>query len=234
MQPQRPYVPHRSPNKQKPAIRSSDFTVSRPYVPGAGRIDAEGLRLESASGHAGSPISSLPPIQTFLAIPESSLQQPALAEAAYFDETLAPDEELPPVEHFLDPLPAVGEFVAGPSGEGGSFERDEDPFGGDPAGQPGATDWGLTDWQQYDWRSVAALGESVDPDASTAWATTDWEAGPAREKDTPPNAAQAIAMALDQIAQRIRDGELAVPGSGGAGDPAALASTLAALFGIKS
>jgi hypothetical protein len=46
-----------------------------------------------------------------------------------------------------------------------------------------------------------------------------------------PTAAQAIASALDQIAQRIRSGELA---AGGATDPATLAATLAAILGKRT
>ena len=48
------------------------------------------------------------------------------------------------------------------------------------------------------------------------------------------SAAQAIANALDQIAQQIREGGLTVPSPGGAlNDPRAIAATLAALLGVK-
>jgi hypothetical protein len=44
---------------------------------------------------------------------------------------------------------------------------------------------------------------------------------------------QAIAKALEQIAQRIKSGELAAPVPGSATDPATIAATLAALLGIR-
>jgi hypothetical protein len=229
VQPQRPYVPHHTPRKPQPAIRSSDFILARPFV--GGTAAAGNLQPElPAERHEA---SSLPPIQSFLASSDALPFAKTTAEESYENAALETDDELPPVEHFLDPLPSVGEFMASAAGGAASGEPDEDPFGGAPAAGANPTGWAEIDWQQYDWRSAAALGESSDPNASTAWATTDWDAGPARPKEARPSAAQAFAAALDQIAKRIRDGELALPGSGGASDPAALASTLAALFGIK-
>jgi hypothetical protein len=95
-----------------------------------------------------------------------------------------------------------------------------------------AAEWADTDWQQYDWRSLASLGEGAEAAASTEWASTDWDANKPRAKDVHPTAAQAIASALDQIAQRIRDGELA-PMPGMPTDPATIAATLAAILGIR-
>jgi hypothetical protein len=48
-----------------------------------------------------------------------------------------------------------------------------------------------------------------------------------------PTAAQAIASALDEIARRIRDGELVVPPSAAVPDPTSIAATLASLLGIR-
>jgi hypothetical protein len=148
-----------------------------------------------------------------------------------FDE----GSELPPLEHFLDPLPPVEDF-----------ERDgANPFDDSNAlGDAGiaarviepnslAAEWADTDWQQYDWRSLASLGEGAEAAASTEWASTDWDANKPRAKDLHPTAAQAIASALDLIAQRIRDGELA-PMPGMPTDPATIAATLAAILGIRT
>jgi hypothetical protein len=79
------------------------------------------------------------------------------------------------------------------------------------------------------------LGDTVESQASNEWATTDWDGGSGkpgtRNKLTP---AQAIANALDQIAQQIREGDLTVPSPGPSlTDPGTIAATLAALLGVK-
>ena len=102
-----------------------------------------------------------------------------------------------------------------------------------PAVDTASTDWVETDWQQYDWRSVAALGATGEREASTAWSETDWDAAVPRAREKKPTAAQAIASALDQIAQQIRDGHLALPGPGSVTDPRTIATTLAALLGMR-
>ena len=61
----------------------------------------------------------------------------------------------------------------------------------------------------------------------------DWDGTVARSRDLPAPTANSIATALDEIARRIRDGELAVPGSGATPDPATIAATLAALLGVR-
>jgi hypothetical protein len=93
--------------------------------------------------------------------------------------------------------------------------------------------WGVDDWQQYDWRAAATLGEGVDSQASNEWATTNWDTGtPGARKKL--SAAQAIANALDQIAQQIREGDVTIPSpSGAVTDPGAIAATLAALLGVR-
>ena len=90
-----------------------------------------------------------------------------------------------------------------------------------------------TEWQHFDWRAAAALGETANVEASSAWATTDWGGTVPKVGDLRQTAAHAIATALDEIAKRIRDGDLAVPGQGPMADPATIAATLSALLGVK-
>jgi hypothetical protein len=199
---------------------------------------AERLEVAAASATVVSDVvaiestGTLRPIQDFL---RTEPPPPPVAietgDEGYpdFDETA---DELPPVEHFLDPLPPVSEFSQEDWHPLAEHEHPAAPGAGVSQGDA-AEGWVQTDWQQYDWRSAAALGETGEADASNAWATTDWEAGGPRAKDARPTAAQAIASALDQIAQRIRDGELVVPGQGSALDPTNIAATLAALLGVK-
>jgi hypothetical protein len=165
----------------------------------------------------------LPPIEVFL----DDEASPGYEES----------HELPPVEHFLDPLPEVASFA--PDAEGALME--ESSVALDHASSvvadspPTESGWGVEDWQQYDWRAAATLGDSAESQASNEWATTDWDVGrPAAGNDKKPSAAQALANALDQIAQQIREGNLAVPSPGGAlTDPGAVAATLAALLGVR-
>jgi len=187
-------------------------------VPGSLREEVEAAPVntsaEVAAPHHGSR-EQLPPIEAFLDNEES--------------------DELPPIEHFLDPLPAVGSFA--PDADGALI--DEAAVAGDyisavaTAHPVTGTGWGVDDWQQYDWRAAAALGDGVEAEASNEWATTDWGVGAPAARDNRPSAAHAIANALDQIAQRIREGELTVPPPGGLTDPAAIAAALAALLGVR-
>jgi len=200
-------------------------------VPRAQREQIALFQFETTAEFGTAPSTSLPPIERFLdsgpSIPLARTREP---DEATVSEKYAEEDELPPVEHFLDPLPAVEDFAA--DAEVGSVEAAmEYPPPDAPIGESSADEWVETDWQQYDWRSAAALGESGENEASTAWSTTDWDAGMPRAKEPRPTPAQAIASALDQIAQRIRDGELALPTP--EADPQAIAAKLAALLGIR-
>jgi hypothetical protein len=216
---QRPYVPHRTPASVPRLAMGSEFVLSRPFVPGSRE--------------------QLPPIEQFLE-PDSASQftQDAFRgkgdsyslDLPRVDEEL---DELPPVEHFVDPLPPVAAFAPG----------DVDALFGGQATDAIATEaretaideteWLEADLQQYDWRAAAALGDGVETAATNEWATTDWEVTSRVSRDKRPSAAEAIADALDNIAQRIRDGELAVPPPTALTDPAAIAATLAAILGVK-
>lgn len=235
-QPQRPYVPHRTPNKPRPAAGLSEFHLARPFVPGGERslVDAgQGPRTEIRSGddHPG---AGLPGIEEFLQLespPIARAAEPAEEPYGDFDE----QDELPPVEHFLDPLPPVSHFADEfPSefGAGAGYATGPEASQGEPAGEEG---WLETAWQNYDWKAAAALGESGEAEASHAWAATDWDLASPRPNTSRPTAAQAIASALDEIARKIRDGELVVPpaGSGVGPDPSTIAATLASLLGIR-
>lgn len=215
--PERPFVPRRTPTKAQPAHGSVDFTLSRPFV------------------SAGVTPAPLPPIERFLDLtPANASGANEMADAALSQEYAPEEDELPPVEHFLDPLPSVEEYATNSLGDARERYAAEVEFGADAAARENqSTDWVETDWQQYDWRAAGALGDSGEHAASTAWAETDWDAAMPRAKENKPTAAQAIATALDQIAQQIRDGELALPNPGTVTDPRTIASTLAALLGIR-
>jgi hypothetical protein len=200
-----------------------DFRLSRPFVPGSSREEVE-----------ATPVSA--PIEVFPNQRGDREQLPPI-EVFLDDEAFPAEEEsheLPPVEHFLDPLPAVGSFA--PEADGALVDESSvavDYTSSAAMGRPATeTGWLVDDWQQYDWRGAATLGEGVESQASSDWAMTEWEAGTLEARNK-PSAAQAIANALDQIAQRIREGELTVPPPGALADPGALAAKLAALLGVR-
>ena len=234
--PHRPFVPHRTPKSGRPATSSSEFRLARPYVPGAEPQEVGQVQREVTGESQPQSADSLQPIEDYFHAPART-PVPVARESNDAELSSGFDEgsELPPLEHFLDPLPPVEDF-----------ERDgANPFDDSNAlGDAGiaarviepnslAAEWADTDWQQYDWRSLASLGEGAEAAASTEWASTDWDANKPRAKDLHPTAAQAIASALDLIAQRIRDGELA-PMPGMPTDPATIAATLAAILGIRT
>jgi hypothetical protein len=234
-QPQRPFVPHRTPTRARPAVTSAaEFRLAKPFVPGADRTAGQRFEPEVRPAPAQIP-ESLPAIDDFLAgEPAAPAPRAAAAVDDYPESEYAESDELPPVEHFLDPLPPVVEFAAD------EFSRYAGEETAEPRHSPAeieptaaASDWLETDWQNFDWRAAAALGETGATEASNAWSTTDWGGAPHRAKTGGKTAAHAIAKALDEIAQRIRDGDLAVPGPGAMTDPATIAATLAALLGIR-
>jgi hypothetical protein len=178
----------------------------------------------------------LPPIESFLDnTPQHSGSQFGQPADQYSPDFAEEPDELPPLEHFMDPLPDVAAFA--PDREGALI--DASPASVEYTSAAGTTristetGWVEDDWQKYDWRAAAALGDGVDAKASNEWATTNWDAGAPVRRDQNPAAAHAIASALDQIAQRIREGTLSVPPPGALTDPTAIAVTLAALLGVR-
>ena len=240
--PQRPFVPHRTPKTTRPIITASEFRLYRPFLPGAQREDVESIAPMGAADVVERPPTQRVPVRSIEDFLDTSAGPPivyaqATSETAYASESVDGPDELPPVEHFLDPLPPVDQFAVGAEG---ALSDDAWPAEGGEAAPAGAraTDlsesgWIETDWQHYDWRAAAALGESAERDASNAWATTDWDGAIPRARELRRTAANAIATELDEIAQRIREGELAIPGPATMSDPAKLAATLAALLGVK-
>ena len=215
--PQRPFVPHRTPKVALATITASEFRLYRPFLPGA-REPALSATVRSIDHFLD---ASSPPVVGY---PQER------GESSYANEPADLQEELPPVEHFLDPLPIVQHFA--PDTEGALSDAwppdNEAPPAETRATEPSESGWSETDWQNFDWRAAAALGEGPDAAASNAWATTDWdEATPRPQQQLRQSAAHAIATALDQIAQRIRDGDPSA-----VADPEKIAATLAALLRV--
>ena len=232
--PQRPYVPHHTPTTPRPAITTSEFRLSPPFVPGSVR-DVPVPQSDAAIITGSEPVveASLRSIDDFLDTSPTPVAAyvPDTSEDPYGAEFEDEPGELPPVEHFIDELPAVERFA--PEGEGPRQGNGAAELGGAGSGsEPPEAGWLETDWQHYDWRAAAALGDAPNDEASSAWATTDWGGTVPKAGDLRKTAAHAIATALDEIARRIREGDLSVP-AGPMTDPAAIAATLASLLGVK-
>ena len=225
--PQRPFVPHRTPTHGRPAITASEFRLSTPFVPGAVReaVDVPVPVNSTTGSEAQSDANVLRPIEDFLdaspvAPPAYQRSVEDLPDVGDFEEE---PYELPPVEHFMDSVPVADQFASDTEGA---------PVGVETPGA-GEAGWLETDWQHYDWRAAAALGETATAEATNAWASTDWDGVVSRAREGRQTAAHAIAKALNEIAERIKAGELALPGSEATPDPTTIAATLAALLGVK-
>jgi hypothetical protein len=237
--PQRPFVPHRTPKASPQLVSRSEFRLARPFVPGSSREEIEAVPLTTVVETGGMPYGDreqLPPIEVFLDSSPQLAESQFTEQAGAYSSDFADDQhEPPPIEHFLDPLPQVAAFA--PDADGALIDElppaIEYTSTAPTAGTSAETGWVDDDWQRYDWRAAAALGDGVEAVASNEWATTDWDTGAPSQRGERPTAAQAIASALDQIARRIREGELRVPPPGALTDPAAIAATLAALMGVR-
>ena len=254
--PERPFIPSSAPGSRRPPAGAASFHLARPFVHGASAMNPSGsasMAVESAPESddfgvlAGAPTETspsfapLPSIDDFLeTVPASDQAYAAATDALDYTATPESSYELPPVEHFLDPLPLVDALAP----DAGEILTDAPELNGAVTGSVDyqtesgegfgleETGWVDTGWQEFDWSGAAALGEGAN-EASDAWRETDWETTAPPVREFRETAAQAIANALDEIASRIRNGELAVPSPGVVTDPAAIAATLAALLGVR-
>jgi hypothetical protein len=165
------------------------------------------------------------------------------------------EAELPPIEEFLDDLPSIDEFLLPEERAAVTPDWSETSlYRPSPSAQPRVQSrtpqrsvqttppdidnegWAVSDWQSYDWSEVASLGapapEAVE--ANAAWSSTDWSAASRRLTDlaTRPGGlpAEDVAAALDEMARRIRTGELSLERFHGTPPEAAIAAVFAALL----
>ena len=150
------------------------------------------------------------------------------------------EEELPPIENFLDELPSIDEFLEAadyPMIE--EFAPDEEQL--EEYSAPVAVEteegWAAGSWQSYDWSSASALNRSTSSamDSSDAWSDSDWPDPVSIPSSSPSDnpSADEIASALDGIAHRIRTGELVIDQSYGTRPEAAMAAALAVLLRMR-
>lgn len=161
------------------------------------------------------------------------------------------DDELPPISRFIDEMPSISDFLDDlqpiedflydevPEVAVVIIERDLDE---DLSRQSVDGGWVMDDWKSYDWSRLASLGrQSAEAAAAdNDWNATEWapeapnqvsgyELYDANHEPSPDE----VANALDEIARRIRAGELTIEQFHGSPPEAAMAAALAALLRMR-
>ena len=153
------------------------------------------------------------------------------------------DDDLPLIEQFLDELPSIEDYLE----DTPVLAEVAPPSAGLPLEQD-AEGWAIDGWQSYDWHSLAHLGRpsSGRHTSEEAWNPEPWPSMTADEgrvthsfgdslsieSDAGPSADE-VAAALDDIAQRIRSGELPIDQFRSSPPEAAMAAVLAAMLRLR-
>jgi hypothetical protein len=148
------------------------------------------------------------------------------------------DARLPDIEEFLDDLPSIDDFLLVPQIQVDVVTSVRaEPLS--PQVQAEEEGWAAADWQSYDWNRLASLGapEPEAAEAHAAWSSTSWDSTSNRfsmsggRRAAPPE--DEVAAALDEIARRIRSGELSLQEFRGTPPEAAIAALFAAFLRNK-
>ena len=144
----------------------------------------------------------------------------------------APPPAIPSINEFVDDLPLIDEFLMDAEVARAALSVPSRPIAPPSALETDEEGWAAADWQSYDWSGIASLGapapEAVE--AHAAWSSTDWDLASGRQGGLPPF---QIAAALDEMARRIRSGELSLERFHGTPPEAAIAAVFAALLRSK-
>jgi hypothetical protein len=144
-------------------------------------------------------------------------------------------DDYPPIEQFLDELPSIDDYILGelapvdvvddmplPAAVGNPEERTHDSEG-----------WAISGWQSYDWSRLAALGRPLGDTTESDWGVHESGTGYSGARAGTSDA-EEVAQALDDIAHRIRSGELPIDQFRTSPPEAAVAAALAAILRIRS
>ena len=147
-------------------------------------------------------------------IPQGAADPPADDDLPLIEQFL---DELPSIEDYLDDAPVIAEVA--PASVSGRVEQDSEG-------------WAISGWQSYDWHSLAHLGrppnDRMTPEE--AWNPEPW---PVSITADPGPSADEVAAALDDIAQRIRSGELPIDQFRSSPPEAAMAAVIAAMLRLR-
>ncbi len=147
-------------------------------------------------------------------IPEGAADPPADDDFPLIEQFL---DELPSIEDYLDAAPVPAEVAQSP------VESSVDP---DPEG------WAVAGWQSYAWDSLSSLARPKRNRATPeeAWNPEPWPASFETGSGPTPD---DVAAALDDIAQRIRAGELPIDQFRASPPEAAMAAVVAAMLRLQ-
>lgn len=151
---------------------------------------------------------------------------------------------IPPIGDFLDELPSITQFLAvDTSYPNAPVIEDLPAIDRFAPEQYDADGWAISDWQAFDWCSLGSLARRTEHAAAQAdWTATQWSpedeetygaTEDAYEFSPPQTDANEVAAALDEIADRIRSGDLAIDKFLGIPPEAAMAAALAALLRMR-
>lgn len=163
--------------------------------------------------------------------------EPSAAPADSFELTPSESDELysdssnsmPSIDEFVDDLPLIDEFLLESSAHVTTPVQTQGANTGDTTTDEG---WADADWQSYDWSRLASLGAPA-PEAAAAhaeWSSTNWDAGRGRRTESEHLREDEVADALDEIARRIRSGELSLRQFRGSPPEAAIAAAFASVL----
>ena len=138
-----------------------------------------------------------------------------------------PDDDLPLIEQFLDELPSIEDYV-----EDAQVFAEVAPAQVAALVEHDSEGWAISGWQSYDWHSLSHLGrpsgDRMTP--GDAWNPEPW---PVSIKADAGPSADEVAAALDDIAHRIRSGELPIDQFRSSPPEAAMAAVLAAMLRLR-
>ena len=151
---------------------------------------------------------------------------------------------IPPIDEFLDQLPSITEFLADVAAfEDEPYVAEElPPIERFAPQEYDADGWAIADWQAFDWSSLGSLTRNRVSEANADWTATEWapeDEGAygitegAFEFSGSATNADEVAAALNDNAERIRSGELAIDNLHGTPPEAAMAAALAALLRMR-
>jgi hypothetical protein len=154
-----------------------------------------------------------------------------------------PFDDYPPIEQFLDELPSIDDYLADAAIESVA----EEITGGVDNALPDhdSEGWAMPGWQSYDWSGLAALatpegrrsqggassGRSSWPNMQPEQETNGLDVVDSRYTAGPGGtSAEEVASVLDDLAYRIRSGELPIDQFTNQPPEAAMAAALAAML----
>ncbi len=151
-------------------------------------------------------------------------------------------EPIPPIEQFVDDMPPIEDFLLSdvrPAETSALLPVPSHPRESASQSYQLETDsegWAPADWQSYDWGGLASLG-APPPEAAeahAAWTSTNWDTAVRGLRAIADRstllAEDEVAEALDEVARRIRSGELSLEQFRGTPPEAAIAAAFAALL----